>query len=137
MDAACTKTGRPVIDVLRDKHPDLMIPRIDEEDWAFFEEYEECLDSVPVDCTEEIVEGMASKMRGGAVLSGVDAIAMGNWLLRHGKSSQQLREELAEWTEWLCNGVPPFAAYRALMACRLVALDKVPGVRPVGIGEIR
>ena len=57
-------------------------------------------------------------------------------MLRHGKSSQQLREELVEWTEWLCNGAPPFAAYRALMACRLVALDKVPGVRPVGLEEI-
>ena len=37
---------------------------------------------------------------------------------------------------WLCNTMPPFAAYRALMSCRLVALDKEPGVRPVGIGEI-
>ena len=33
------------------------------------------------------------------------------------------------------NSSPPWAAYRALMACRLVALDKRPAVRPVGIGE--
>ena len=31
---------------------------------------------------------------------------------------------------------PPWAAYRALMACRLVALDKQPGTRPLDIGEI-
>ena len=37
---------------------------------------------------------------------------------------------------WLANGTPPFAAYRALMACRLIPLDKQPGVRPVGIGEV-
>ena len=30
---------------------------------------------------------------------------------------------------------PPWAAYREVMACRLVALDKIPGVCPVGIGE--
>jgi len=31
--------------------------------------------------------------------------------------------------------MPPWLAYRTLMACRLVALNKQPGVRPVGIGE--
>eukprot|EP00957_Ditylum_brightwellii_P170001 12939332-Ditylum_brightwellii.AAC.1 len=43
---------------------------------------------------------------------------------------------MAEWACWLANNSPPWAAYRALMACRLVALDKCPGTRPVGIGEI-
>ena len=35
----------------------------------------------------------------------------------------------------MANSPPPWAAYCALMACPLVALDKRPGVRPVGIGE--
>ena len=35
----------------------------------------------------------------------------------------------------MANSSPPRAAYCALMACFLVALDKRPGVRPVGIGE--
>ena len=34
------------------------------------------------------------------------------------------------------NSSHPWAAYCALMACCLVALDKRPGVRPVGIGEM-
>ena len=35
----------------------------------------------------------------------------------------------------MANSLPPWAAYRAIMACRLVVLDKRPGVRLVGIGE--
>ena len=79
---------------------------------------------------------MASKLRVGAGPSSVDTVSMGNWLLWHGKFLQLLREELTEWTECLCNGTPPFVAYRALVLCRLVALDKEPSVQPLGIGEI-
>mmetsp|Transcript_6981 Transcript_6981/g.15290 ORF Transcript_6981/g.15290 Transcript_6981/m.15290 type:complete len:118 (-) Transcript_6981:1657-2010(-) len=117
MEDACTKTGCLVIEVLWEKHPDLRIPGLDNRDWASFEGYDECLDSVPVDCLGEIVGEMASKLRGGAGPGSVDAIAMENWLLRHGKSLQILREELAEWTAWLCNTMPPFATYHALMSC--------------------
>ena len=35
----------------------------------------------------------------------------------------------------MANSSPPWAAYCALMACCIVALDKRAGVRPVGIGE--
>ena len=43
---------------------------------------------------------------------------------------------MASWVEWLGKDFPPWAAYRALMACRLLALDKQPGARPLGIGEV-
>ncbi len=43
---------------------------------------------------------------------------------------------MADWVEWLSNESPPWAAYRALMCRRLVALDKQPGVRPLAIGKI-
>jgi hypothetical protein len=61
---------------------------------------------------------------------------MQNWLLRFGKESLALREEIAEWASWLANDSPPWATYWAVMACRLIALDKSPGVRPVGMGEL-
>ncbi|KAL7526623.1 hypothetical protein ACHAXR_001569, partial [Thalassiosira sp. AJA248-18] len=135
-DGDDTKSGRKVIDVLRDKHPPLLIPDLEKEDWASFEKYDECPNAIPVDCSAEIVEEVAGKLSGGAGPGSIDALMLKKWLLRYGKASQELREELAAWTEWLCNENPPWAAFRAMMSCRLVALDKCPGVRPLGIGEI-
>ena len=42
---------------------------------------------------------------------------------------------VAEVGEWLSNGRPSWAAYLALMSGRLIALEKSPGIRTVGIGE--
>ena len=84
----------------------------------------------------ETVEQVASHLSGAAGPDGVDGVDLRNWLLRFGKESEALREEMAAWSEWSANCHPPWAAYRALMAGRLVALDKSPGVRPVGIGSI-
>ena len=35
----------------------------------------------------------------------------------------------------MANSSPPWDAYRVLTSCRLVSLDKSPGVRPMGIGD--
>ena len=56
-------------------------------------------------------------------------------MLRFGKESLALRDNVAVFAAWLANDTVPWPAYRALMANRLVALDKCPGVRLVGIGE--
>ena len=134
MDDIDQKSTFPVIDVLRGKHPEMKIPvpGVGEA----FENYDEMDCFVELDCTEEIVQDIAGKLQGGAGPSSVDALALKKWLLNYGVASQILREELAAWTEWLANGHPPWAAYRAMMYCRLVALDKCPGVRPLGIGEV-
>ena len=77
----------------------------------------------------------ASKLSGAAGGLGAEAIELRNWILRFGCASEELRVVVARLAYWMANSSPPWAAYRALMACRLVALDKRPGVRPVGIGE--
>ena len=48
---------------------------------------------------------------------------------------EELRVVVARLTDWMDNSSLPWAVYRTLMACRLVALDKRPRVRPVDIGE--
>ena len=49
--------------------------------------------------------------------------------------SEEFRVVVVSLADWMANYSPPWADYRALMACRLVALDKRPRVRPVGIRE--
>jgi hypothetical protein len=135
-DGVCTKTGRPVLEVLQGKHPELRDPvSVGEQDGAF-EPYDATPTAIPVDITAEVVETVATKLSGAAGLGGTDAVDLRNWLLRFGRESEAFRTEMARWASWLANSSPPWAAYRAMMACRLVALDKQPGVRPVGIGEI-
>jgi hypothetical protein len=135
-DQKCTKSERLVLDVLMDKHPEMREPPTVGGATGAFEDYDNTPTAMPVTITAETVEKVASRLSGAAGPSGTDAVELRNWLLRFGKESEALRQELAEWANWLANGHPPWAAYRALMACRLVALDKQPGVRPVGIGEI-
>ena len=76
-----------------------------------------------------------ARLSGSAGPCGVDAEMLKNWLLRHGDHSGRLRDAMATWVDWLSNGSPPYAAYRAVNTVRTVALDKSPGVRPLGIGE--
>ena len=38
---------------------------------------------------------------------GVDAEHLKNQLLKHGKASDELQEELVEWALWLANTTPP------------------------------
>ena len=135
-DDVCTKTGKPVIEVLQGKHPDARTPDLGDPKNTAFEAYPSLPEVIPLDVTEDDAKNLASRLHGGSGVGGVDAIDFQNWLLHHGKASEMFREEMAAWAEWLANESPPWAAYRALMACRLVALDKCPGVRPVGIGEI-
>ena len=91
---------------------------------------------VPVDITDNVVSAVAGRLSGGAGPGRNDLISLQHWLLRFGAESGALRLIVAKMGEWLSNGRPPWAAYRALMYGRLIALDKSPGIRPVGIGEM-
>ena len=132
-----SKTGEPVIDVLRTKFPSPVTPA--EGDPLVFQKppdfEEENVDAfVYVDADH--VESRSSKLHGAAGPSGVDAIMLKAWLTRHGAASDALRFEMAEWATWLGCFKPEYAKIRALNHVRLLAVDKEPGVRPLGCGEI-
>ena len=134
----CSKSGRVIVDVLRDKHPEMWNPdpNLSDPNRVAFEPYPSVPKSVGKTVTEDVVEIVAAKLGGSAGLSGTDAVDCSKWLLRFGDESKVLRGIIASMTTWLANESPSFAAYRGFVACRLLALDKLPGTRPIGIGEI-
>ena len=100
-----------------------------------FADYGKAPDIIPIDCPLGDAERVVRQLNGSTGCSGVDAEHLKNQLLKHGKASIELCEELVEWALWLANTASPWASYQAMHRGRLVALDKQPGVRPLGIGE--
>jgi hypothetical protein len=91
---------------------------------------------IDLDVTEDYVEKVARRLSGAAGLGGTDACCvLKQWLLRFSPASRELRQAVADFMDWLSNASPLWAAYRAIMDGRLLALNKSPGIRPVGIGE--
>ena len=102
---------------------------------AAFKEYGEVPETVPLDFTENDVTWVASKLSGAAGALGEEVIELRNWLLCFGFLSEEFRVIVSRLAGWMANSSLSLAAYRALMACHLVVLNKRLWVRPVGIGE--
>eukprot|EP00956_Cyclotella_meneghiniana_P008479 scaffold11430_cov126-Cyclotella_meneghiniana.AAC.1 len=68
-----TKTGRPVIEVLKDKHPHCVIPDMDDPNNLAFADLGQAADPIPLDCIDEDVEKVATKLSGAAGCSSVDS----------------------------------------------------------------
>ena len=112
-DDICSKTGLRVADVLDSKHPNTREPEPDA-----LHQYESLPEFIDVDVTEDAVEQTARKMSGAAGLGGLDSYTLKHWLLGFGRASQELRIAVADFVDWMANGFPPWAAYRALRADR-------------------
>ena len=78
---------------------------------------------------------MASKLSGDSGALRDEAIELNNWLLHFGCASEYFRVVVADLANWMDDSSSPWSNYHSLMACRLVALDKRPGVCPVGMGD--
>ena len=78
---------------------------------------------------------MAFKLSGTAGELGAHRIKLMNFLLCFGCLPEEFRVVVSDLDNWMANSSPPWSAYGDMMTCCLVALDKRPGVRPIGIGE--
>ena len=119
-----------VLDALHMKYPESrsppssILPNMD--GLPFFEE---------VKVTSSHIQSVADQLQGGAGPGGCDASHWQDILLRYGASSASLRDNIAALCHKLYNTITPWEDVRALVASRLIALEKCPGVRPIGIGE--
>ena len=103
-----SKSGHPVINVLREKHPNCRVPL--EEDFDAHPGAPNCLKLLPVYCFKECVAKAASRLSGSAGPCGIEVDMLKNWLLWHGAQSKRLCEVMATWVDWLSNGSPSYAA---------------------------
>ena len=85
----CTETGRPVADVLQEKHPDMCVLPVDNPTCAAFEVYEDVPKMVPLDFTGDDITWVESKLSGAAGALGAEAMELRNWLLRFGCASEE------------------------------------------------
>lgn len=83
----------------------------------------------------DAIRKAALKIKGAAGLSGLDALAWRKLCCSY-KASNNLCSALANVARRLCTAVVNPEHLSAFVACRLIPLDKCPGVRPIGIGEI-
>ncbi len=89
-----------------------------------------------VSVTSGHVERVARALHGGAGPGGTSSSHWRSFLLRYGAHSARLRDAVAVLIMMMANGVVEWPWIRAMMSSRLIALDKNPGVRPIGVGEV-
>ena len=78
---------------------------------------------------------VALKLHGAAGPSGLDASAWRRMCTSFQTASDDLCDALSAVARRLCTSFVDPAGLSSFVACRLIALDKNPGVRPIGIGE--
>ena len=88
--------------------------------------------------TEDVVTKTAGRLNGSAGLSGLDAEVFKRMLcLQHyAQDGKMLREEISLMCFRLCTMHHCPGLLAPLTSCRFLALDKNPGVRPIGVGEV-
>lgn len=82
-----------------------------------------------------LIRQTALRTTGAAGPSGVDAMGWRHFCTSF-KASRDLCYSLASVARHLCTSYVHPTGLSALVAGRLIALDKNPGVRPIGVGEV-
>ena len=126
--------SQSVLQTLKEKHP-IGAPANKD---ALLTMDEEPPDVHPIvfDCIDApMIKSAALRTSGSAGPSGIDAKGWRRLCTSFKKASSDLCRSLAKLAKRLCTSYVDPAGLSPLLACRLIALDKNPGVRPIGICE--
>ncbi len=82
-----------------------------------------------------VIRSAAIKVSGAAGPSGLDAHEWRRLCTSHKEASRDLCNSLAAVARRICSSYVDPTHIKPLLASRLIALDKNPGVRPIGIGD--
>ena len=83
----------------------------------------------------DTIRNAAMHTQGSAGLSGLGSFAWRRLCCSFGSASHDLCSTLAAVGCRLCSSLANPESITAFVACRLIPLDKCPGVRPIGVGE--
>ena len=83
-----------------------------------------------------LIRRMILQMDGAAGPSGLDVSSWKRMCSSFGRESEDLCESIASIARKLCRSYVDPTGIEALMASRLTALSKYPGVRSIGVGEV-
>ena len=127
--------GRTVREILEEKHPNASPVHADAilcDDPTNDDFHPIVFDGI----TSEVIRVSALHTEGSAGPSGVDAMSWRRLCTAFGQKSNDLCSALAAFARSICTTYVDLSGLTAYTSCRLVPLDKCPGVRPVGIGEV-
>ena len=87
---------------------------------------------------EALIKNAVLQTKGAGGPSHLDADQYRHMLLSHNykKEAKDLRDQIAILARKLAKQIIDPTSIESLIACRLIPLNKNPGVRPIGIGEI-
>ena len=124
------------LNLLIQKHPEAK--DITEDVTFIHDQIQEVHPIVFEEIDSKMIERVASKMKGGSGPSGMDADGWKKILVSkvYGQNGEDLRKAFAEVIKKICREKIDDNSLESFLACRLVPLDKNPGLRPIGIGEI-
>ena len=129
--------GKTVLDELKEKHPqghDILDDNLfkldgDAQRGTFHPVIFECING-------ESIRRSALRTNGAAGPSGIDAFGWWRLCTSFRRSSDDLCNSLTCVAQRLSSSSVDPARINSLVACRLIAINKQPGIRPIGIREV-